>query len=121
MANNYVEFSEIIPRLSEQEQAWWNEQLATVYVFGDREYGEDDLPDACDEDDDLSIDGGLLMRFCTSFVLVVSGECCRRIFRIGVPYMGFSGGGEMMAPGRKFTTLCGPRRERWLAKNRHQR
>lgn len=45
MADNYLEFSEVIPRLSNAEVDWLRRQLQVVHVFGDREYAEDDLPD----------------------------------------------------------------------------
>lgn len=45
MANNYLEFSEVLPQLTEKEADWLREQLETVHVFGDKEYTEDELPD----------------------------------------------------------------------------
>ncbi len=44
MANNYPEFSEVLPNLTAEEEAWLKEQLETVHVFGDKEYTEDTLP-----------------------------------------------------------------------------
>ncbi|NQT37235.1 MAG: hypothetical protein HQ581_07085, partial [Planctomycetes bacterium] len=45
MAEHYVEFSEVIPHLTEEEAAWLRRQLEVVCVFGDQEYTEDALPD----------------------------------------------------------------------------
>jgi hypothetical protein len=45
MADNYLEFSEVIPRLSNPEADWLRQQLQIVHVFGDKEYAEDELPD----------------------------------------------------------------------------
>jgi len=49
VANNYLQFSEVIPHLTEEEEAWLQEQLEVVYVFGDREYTEERIPDELDE------------------------------------------------------------------------
>ena len=51
MANNYVEFSEVIPHLTEKEADWLRQQLEVVWVFGDREYSEDALPDDLNRED----------------------------------------------------------------------
>jgi len=45
MADNYLEFSEVLPRLSNMEVDWLRRQLQIVHVFGDKEYSEDELPD----------------------------------------------------------------------------
>ena len=45
MANNYLEFSEVLPKLTPEEEAWLQEQLETIYVFGDRQYTEEGLPE----------------------------------------------------------------------------
>jgi hypothetical protein len=46
MANNYLTFSEVIPQLTAEEEAWLEHQLEMVSVFGDREFTEDEkLPD----------------------------------------------------------------------------
>jgi hypothetical protein len=45
MADNYLQFSEAIVHLSIEERDWLQQQLETVYVFGDREYAEDEIPD----------------------------------------------------------------------------
>ena len=45
MANNYLQFSEAIGHLSIEERDWLQRQLETVYVFGDHEYAEDEIPD----------------------------------------------------------------------------
>ena len=44
MADNYLQFSEVLPALTDEENAWLREQLQYVYVVGDREYSENDLP-----------------------------------------------------------------------------
>ena len=36
MADNYLQFSEVIPNLTEPEEAWLKEQLQTVRVFGEQ-------------------------------------------------------------------------------------
>ena len=45
MANNYLQYSEAIVQLSIEERDWLQKQLETVYVFGDREYTKDEIPD----------------------------------------------------------------------------
>jgi hypothetical protein len=45
MANHYVEFSQVLPKLTEEEAEWLRQQLEVVSVFGDVEYAEDALPD----------------------------------------------------------------------------
>jgi hypothetical protein len=53
MANNYLDFSEVIANLAPEEESWLSSQLATVHVFGDREYTEDQIPedlDPCEAD-----------------------------------------------------------------------
>jgi len=42
MADNYLEFSEELSELSEEEQNWLKHQLELVYVFGDDELSEQD-------------------------------------------------------------------------------
>ena len=44
MADNYLQFSEVIPNLAEPEEAWLKEQLQPIRVFGEREYPEDAMP-----------------------------------------------------------------------------
>ncbi len=44
MANQYLEFSEVLPNLTAEEETWLKEQLETIHVFGDKEYTEDMLP-----------------------------------------------------------------------------
>jgi hypothetical protein len=44
MADYYLQFSEVIANLTEQEEAWLEEQLQPIRVFGDREYPEDAVP-----------------------------------------------------------------------------
>ncbi|NLX98374.1 MAG: hypothetical protein GXY83_19625 [Rhodopirellula sp.] len=48
MADNYLEFSEEITGLTENEKQWWLDQFEPVYVFGDKEYTEANLPAQCD-------------------------------------------------------------------------
>ena len=40
MANNYLEFSEVLPLLTDPEIEWLQQQLEMVYVFDGKEYGE---------------------------------------------------------------------------------
>jgi hypothetical protein len=55
MADNYLQFSEIIPNLTDAEEAWLKEQLQPVCVFGDNEYAEDAVPaELVDTDPDWS-------------------------------------------------------------------
>ena len=51
MADNFLEFSEVLPHLTADEEAWLRRQLEIVCVFGDREYPEDQLPDDLDTPD----------------------------------------------------------------------
>jgi hypothetical protein len=44
VADNFLEFSEIIPKLTPKEEAWLKEQLQPIRVFGDKEYAEDAVP-----------------------------------------------------------------------------
>jgi len=44
VANNYLQFSEVVPHLTEAEEPWLEEQLQTVCVFGAHEYAEDAVP-----------------------------------------------------------------------------
>jgi hypothetical protein len=48
MADNYLDFSEVIPDLSPEEKDWLRGELQTVRVFGDREYADDQSPDELD-------------------------------------------------------------------------
>ena len=53
MADNYLDFSEVIADLNPEEESWLRSQLETVRVFGDREYPEDQVPgdlDPCEAD-----------------------------------------------------------------------
>jgi hypothetical protein len=45
MADNYLQFSEAIVKLSIEERDWLQRQLETICVVGDREYAEDEIPD----------------------------------------------------------------------------
>ena len=44
MADNYLQFSEVIANLTEPEEAWLKEQLQPIRVFGEKEYPEDAVP-----------------------------------------------------------------------------
>ena len=44
MADNYLEFSEVIGNLTEPEEAWLKEQLQPIRAFADNEYPEDAVP-----------------------------------------------------------------------------
>ena len=44
MADNYLQFSEVIANLTEQEEAWLKDQLQSIRVFGEKEYPEDAVP-----------------------------------------------------------------------------
>ena len=44
MADNYLQFSEVISKLTKKEEAWLKEQLQPIRVLGDREYPEDAVP-----------------------------------------------------------------------------
>jgi hypothetical protein len=44
MANNCLQSSEAIVHLSTEERDWLQGQLETVYVFGDQQYAEDQIP-----------------------------------------------------------------------------
>jgi hypothetical protein len=44
MADNYLQFSAVLPRLTEAEEAWLKGQLQLVKVFGGREYAEEEVP-----------------------------------------------------------------------------
>ena len=44
MADNYLQFSEVLANLTEPEEAWLEEQLQPIRVFGDKEYPEDAVP-----------------------------------------------------------------------------
>lgn len=44
MSNNYTQFSEVIADITEEEKDWIKRQLDTSWVFGDKEYDEDEFP-----------------------------------------------------------------------------
>ena len=44
MADNYLQFSQVIANLTEAEEAWLDEQLQPIRVFGEKEYPEDAVP-----------------------------------------------------------------------------
>jgi hypothetical protein len=55
VADNYLQFSEVIANLTEQEEAWLKDQLQSVRVFGEKEYPEDAVPtELADTDADWS-------------------------------------------------------------------
>ena len=55
MADNYLQFSEVVAKLTEQEEAWLKDQLESVRVFGEKEYPEDAVPaDLAGKDADWS-------------------------------------------------------------------
>ena len=45
-----MQFSEVIPRLTPEEEQWLREQLEVVYVFGGKEYREAELPEEMNPD-----------------------------------------------------------------------
>ena len=51
MANNYLQFSEVIPQLTTQEADWLRGQLEVVCVFGEHQYAEDKLPRGLNRDE----------------------------------------------------------------------
>src|SRR3984893_15250048 len=46
MANNYLEFSEVIPNLTSVEEQWLTDQLAMIEVHEGQEYPDDAVPPA---------------------------------------------------------------------------
>jgi hypothetical protein len=48
MADSYLEFSEVLPCMTADEEAWLRAQLEIVYVFGEQEYAEGHLPEERD-------------------------------------------------------------------------
>jgi hypothetical protein len=55
VADNYLQFSEVVANLTEQEEAWLKDQLQPVRAFGEKEYPEDAVPaDLADTDADWS-------------------------------------------------------------------
>jgi hypothetical protein len=48
MANNYLQFSEVIRQITIVEEKWLQEQLEVVHVFDGREYREHELPEELD-------------------------------------------------------------------------
>jgi hypothetical protein len=61
MADNYLQFSESLPNLTAEEEAWLIEQLQPIAVFGDREYQEGDAAIAA-QDGDPSFTGPRFLR-----------------------------------------------------------
>jgi hypothetical protein len=45
MADYFTQFSEVVPNLTAEEEAWLRRQLEVVHVFGDRSFTEEELPD----------------------------------------------------------------------------
>jgi hypothetical protein len=55
VADNYLQFSEVVANLTEQEEAWLTDQLESIRVFGEKEYPEDAVPaDLADREADWS-------------------------------------------------------------------
>ena len=53
MADNYLQFSEVVARLKKKEEAWLTKQLQPIRVFADKEYPEDAVPaELADKDAD---------------------------------------------------------------------
>jgi hypothetical protein len=48
VANNYLEFSEVIQNLTAEEEAWLRDQLEIIHVFGSQEYPDGQVPDNLD-------------------------------------------------------------------------
>jgi hypothetical protein len=48
MANNYVQFSEVIKQITPVEEEWLTEQLEVIYAFDGREYGTGEVPKELD-------------------------------------------------------------------------
>jgi hypothetical protein len=46
MANNYLQFSEVIPHLTIEEERWLAAQLEIIHVYDGKEYLATDLPEA---------------------------------------------------------------------------
>ena len=44
MADNYIQFSEVIPELTAEEEGWLKDQLEIVYIVDGKEYTEDTVP-----------------------------------------------------------------------------
>lgn len=44
MAEHYLQFAEVLSLRSAAEVDWWRQQLELVYVFGDQEFTERELP-----------------------------------------------------------------------------
>ena len=53
MADNYLQFSEVVARLKKKEEAWLKKQLQPIRVFANKEYPEDAVPaELADKDAD---------------------------------------------------------------------
>lgn len=50
MANDYRQFSEVIPNLTPAEETWLRRQLEHIYVFGGQEFGDECVPKDLDPD-----------------------------------------------------------------------
>lgn len=48
MANNYLQFSEVMRQITPEEEKWLQEQLEVVYVFDGSEYRENELREGQD-------------------------------------------------------------------------
>jgi len=55
VADNYLQFSEVVANLTEQEETWLKGQLESIRVFGEKKYPEDAVPaDLADKKADWS-------------------------------------------------------------------
>ena len=50
MANDYLQFSEVLTHLTAEEEAWLQQQLTHIYVFGDKENTEEEMPENLNPD-----------------------------------------------------------------------
>jgi hypothetical protein len=50
VANNYLEFSEVLTHLNPAEETWLRQQMEHVVVFGDQEYLDGEVPKDLDPD-----------------------------------------------------------------------
>ena len=51
MANDYLQFSEVIPNLTPAEENLARRQLEHIYIFGDQEFGDECVPKDLDPAD----------------------------------------------------------------------
>jgi hypothetical protein len=48
MSTTFLQFSEVVPKLTPEEEAWLRRELEWIYVFGEDTYPEDHVPDHLD-------------------------------------------------------------------------